>query len=270
MTIFLSALGLMLIIVITGKVLAANQFAQEIKDLFSQAENISDKKFSQHQLQDLPDPVQRYFKHVLKDGQTYISYTRLKHTGQFKTGKNKAWTNIRGEQYFTAKKPGFIWKGTTSMFTAKDRYVSGKGRLVVLLLGLFKIIDGQGEKYDQGELLRWLAESLWFPTNLLPGDNLQWTPIDNQTAQLNYKNRGLVLKYEVSFNSSDEITELKTKRYMGEENLETWIGKVSDYKKINGVVVPTHIEAIYRLKEGDYRYANFKVETIEYNVPEPF
>ena len=58
---------------------------------------------------------------------------------------------------------------------------------------------------------------------------------------------------------------MQTKRYMGDGNLETWIGKVSDYKEINGVIVPTTIEAIYRLKEGDYSYARFKVKTIEYD-----
>jgi len=44
---------------------------------------------------------------------------------------------------------------------------------------------------------------------------------------------------------------------MGEENLETWIGKMSGYKEINGIIIPANIEAIYRLKEGDYSYARF-------------
>jgi len=28
---------------------------------------------------------------------------------------------------------------------------------------------------DQGELLRWLSESTWFPTYLLASEKLQWT-----------------------------------------------------------------------------------------------
>jgi hypothetical protein len=57
---------------------------------------------------------------------------------------------------------------------------------------------------------------------------------------------------------------------MGEANLETWIGKVSDYKEKNGTIIPFAIEAIYRLKHGDYSYAKFNVKRIEYNVPARF
>lgn len=270
MTILLIVIGLVIIIVVVGRVVLSIQFGKEVGTLFSQSPNISDRTFSHIQLQDLPEPVKRYFKHAIKEGQPYISYVRLTHNGQFKTDPKKSWMNIEGEQYFTAEKPGFIWKGSTAMFTARDMYISDKGKLVVSLFSLFKIAGGQGEKYDQGELLRWLGESVWFPTNLLPNENLQWIAVNNQTAQLIFKHKNYSLSYKVIFNELGEIVELQTKRYLGDGNLETWIGKVSNYKEINGIVVPTTIEAIYRLKEGDYSYAKFNVKRIEYNVPERF
>lgn len=138
------------------------------------------------------------------------------------------------------------------------------------LLSLFKIADGQGDKYNQGELLRWLGESVWFPTNLLPNERLQWTAIDHDHAELTFQYNGYSLSYYVAFNEVGEITEVQTKRYMGDKNLETWIGKMSDYKELNGIVIPTTIEAIYRLQEGDYSYAKFNIKTIEYNIPRIF
>ncbi len=72
----------------------------------------------------MPEPVQRYFNYALKEGQPYISYARITHDGQFKTGLDKGWINIKGEQYATTEKPGFIWKGTTTMFIARDMYIS--------------------------------------------------------------------------------------------------------------------------------------------------
>lgn len=270
MLIILIILGLLIVAVIAGKILLTVQFNKEVTALFSQSKNISGKTFQYSQLENLPVPVQRYFRHVMKEGQPYISYARLTHGGKFKTDPKKAWVNIKGEQYFTTEKPGFIWKGSTAMFTARDMYISDKGRLVVSLFSLLKIADGKGEKYDQGELLRWLGESVWFPTNLLPHENLEWTPVDNQTARLNFKHNGLSISYLVSFNDDGEITALQTRRYMGENNLETWIGKVSDYKEVNGIRIPTTIEAIYELKEGNYSYAKFNVETVEYNIPEKF
>jgi hypothetical protein len=168
MLIILSIVALIIVALTIRKLNVANEFNKEVKQLFSQSKNISDKTYNYEMLQNLPEPVQRYFKHVLKNGQPYISYVRLTHTGLFKTNQNNDWVNIKGEQYFTTETPGFIWKGTTSMFTARDMYIANTGRLVVSLFGVYNIVDGKGEKFNQGELLRWLGESVWFPTNLLP------------------------------------------------------------------------------------------------------
>jgi hypothetical protein len=263
-------LGTIVFIFVIGKVNLYFQFNKEVKTLFAQSKNISTKTFHYQQLEDLPAPVQCYFKHVLKEGQAYINYVRITHDGQFKTGQEKDWINISGEQYFTVQKPGFIWKGTTTMFTARDMYMADKGRLVVSLLGLINIVDGKGEAYNQGELLRWLAENVWFPTNLLPSENLHWLPIDAHTAQLTFDYQGLALFYRVRFNEIGEITQMETQRYMDEKSLETWIGKLSNYQEINGIIIPTMIEASWKLEKGEFSYAKFRVKKIQYDKAERF
>jgi len=270
MTAILSIAGLIIIVLVIGRLNLQRQFSKEVRQLFSRAGDIVNKSFTYDMLSDLPEPVQRYFKHVLKNGQSYIRYVRLTHTGQFKTGRDKDWVDIRGEQYFTAAKPGFIWKGITPLFTARDMYIGGTGRLVVSLFSVYNIVDSKGEKINQGELLRWLGESVWFPTNLLPGNNLQWSSIDHSSAKLTFCYNGLTVFYIVTFNDLGEITQVETRRYMGNENLETWTGKLTDYKEINGIIIPTAIEGIWKLEKGDYSYARFRIETIEYNKPEKF
>lgn len=265
-----SFIGIIILVLIVGKTNLYFQFKKEVKQLFSQSKIVSDKRFSYVQLPDLPEPVQRYFKHVLKEGEPYISYVRLKYSGTFKTGENKKWVNIKGEQYYTTDKPGFIWKGETSMFTARDMFINDKGKLVVSLFSVFRVVNGKGQKYNQGELLRWLGESVWFPTNLLPSENLQWTPINNESARLVFTHQDLSLFYIVKFNKADEIEEIETKRYMGEKDLETWLGRLSEYKNINGISIPTTIEAIYKLDNRDYSYAKFHIKEIEYNTAEIF
>jgi len=245
------------------------QLSREISKLFSLSGNISSRSFSYQQLDGLPEPVQRYFKHALKEGQPYISYVRLIHDGHFKTSPDKDWITINGEQYFTAETPGFIWKGKTSLFTARDKYISDKGRLIVSLFSLFRIVDAHGEKIDHGELLRWLGESVWFPTNLLPSDNLQWSPVDSSTAQLTFNYNDIAVLYLVSFNDKDEIIKMETERYMN-ENLETWVGTLKNYKEINGISIPTEIEASWKLDDGDYSYVKFNIKKIDFDKPEQF
>jgi hypothetical protein len=270
MIIAFSILGLLLLSLILGKMILSIKFSNEVKELFVQYKSISDQKVNKKQLDDLPEPVQRYFNHIFKDGQSVISFARIKHDGQFKTGIDKGWINIKGEQYATTQKPGFIWKGTTSMFVARDMYISDKGRLIVSLFSLFNIIDAEGEQYDQGELLRWLGESVLYPTNFLPGENLQWLPIDSKSAKLTYNYKGLSLFFIITFNEIGEITEMETKRYMDEKNLETWVIKATNYKELNNVLIPTAFDVLWRLEKGDFSYAKFNITEIEYDIPEKF
>lgn len=267
--ILLSILPLTMIIIFAVLLKNADQrLEKQVKHLFVQSPKVSRKTFTHDTVANLPDPVQRYFKHVLSEGQPYINYVRLRHIGQFKTDLNGNWLPITGEEYFTTTYPGMIWKGNTKWFTAYDSLISGKGKLTVYLLSILRIVNGHGIKYSQGELLRWIGESVWFPTNLLPTENLQWSAIDSHTARLTYTCKKFSMHYLVTFNDVGEITQLETKRYMGDKNLETWIGKLSGYERYNRILVPTAIEAIWKLQNQDFPYARFKITALEYNIPQ--
>lgn len=263
-------IGLALLFLLAGRWWLALQFRKQVQQLFSQSANISDKTFNYDSLSELPAPVQQYFKHVLKEGEPYISFARITHTGQFKTGFDKGWVKIEGEQYATTEKPGFIWKGKTSIFVVRDMYIGDAGRLVVSLFSIFKVVDAKGEVYNQGELLRWLGESVLYPTNLLPSERLRWFSIDAHTAKLTFNYLQLSLFFIISFNDVGEIIQMETQRYMDDKNLETWIITLGAYKEINGVVVPTAFEVLWRLKKGDFSYAKFNLQQIEYNKPQKF
>jgi hypothetical protein len=53
-------------------------------------------------------------------------------------------------------------------------------------------------------------------------------------------------------------------------NLETWVIKVSDYKELNKVLIPTRFEVLWRLEKGDFSYAKFEITEIEYDKPFKF
>jgi hypothetical protein len=89
MIIVFSITGLLLFILLIGKINLSIKFSRAVKELFARSNNISDQVIHTSQMDSLPEPVQRYFSYILKDGQTYISYARIKHDGQFKTGIDK-------------------------------------------------------------------------------------------------------------------------------------------------------------------------------------
>ena len=248
-----------------GHVILNRRFKRDSNLLLNASRNNSEQTFQYDQLTGLPAPVQRYFKHVLQEGQSYISCIRLTHNGEFKTGLDKDWIKITGEHYATTEKPGFIWKGTTTMFTAQDMYTRDKGRLVVSLFSLYTIVDATGEKYDQGELLRWLGESILYPTNFLPSERLKWFAIDDSHARLIFKYNGISLFFIITFNEIGEVTQMETKRYMDEVHLETWIINPTNYKEMNDVIIPCNFEVLWRLEKGDFSYARFNIQTVSFN-----
>ncbi len=270
MNIAITIIALILVIFIAKRIQASIIFNKEVKTLFAQSKNRSSQVFHKTQLDSLPDPVKRYFNHILKEGQPCISYARIKHVGQFKTGIDKDWINIKGEQYAITEKPGFIWKGTTTKFVARDMYIAEKGRLVVSLFSLFNVVNASGEQYDEGELLRWLGESVLYPTNLLPSERLHWFPIDANSAKLTFEYKGHTLFFKITFNAIGEIIEMETKRFMDAKKLETWVIKLSTYQELNNILIPAAFEVIWRLEKGDFSYAKFIITEVEYNKAEKF
>lgn len=65
-----------------------------------------------------------------------------------------------------------------------DGYADGRGPMRGAVLGLWTVVDAPGDAaLDSGALLRWLAESPWLPTALLPGPRLAWRALDDTRAR---------------------------------------------------------------------------------------
>lgn len=268
----LRIIGLIVLVILSvlavGVLMNEASINKDIENLF-QGEYDNQLIYSEEILQDLPTPVQRYFKNVLTDGQPYIQSVRLKHGGQFRTKAEQSWSNIKGEEYFATNPVGFVWIGKLPFVAGVDKFVQGRGNLKIKLLSIFPVVDAVGEKADQGELLRWLGETPLFPTALLPSENISWTAIDDSSAKVIFNNGNIKLEAVFVFNDKGEAISFESQRYK-EEELENWTGYYRDYMEVDGVKVPSEIEAEWNLEEGDFSYAKFKIEEIEYNVSKQY
>ena len=252
--------------------------SKEIKSLFDISGNISNQVFSYDQLVGLPEPVQRYFKYCLQDGQNYISYARLKHGGTFRMSEEQNWLPITGEEYFTAEQPGFLWFAKVKPLpffwvTARDMYLQGKGNMLIKLLSTFKVGDASGPEMDYSSLVRYLSELPLLPTALLPSDNISWEEIDNNSARVTISDGDLNASAVVYFNEIGEITRFEAQRYQAVDDtflLENWTGYLRNYTDVDGMKIPKEFEAVWNLKSGDFSYVKFVITEIEYNKPNRF
>jgi len=249
--------------------MANKSLKKDVKKLFASSQKISGKNYDKSNLKGLPEPVRRYFQYALPENFPYISYARLKHKGHFRLKPEQSWKSIKGEEYFTAEKPGFVWFGKLPYFTGKDLYIRGEGNLKVKLFSFIKIVDKKGNKIDQGELLRWLGESPWFPTALLPSNKLKWKAVDENSARVILNYNSIEATGVFNFDEKGRITSFTTKRYK-DGVLEKWTGYFKNYKDANGIKIPFKVEVEWNLETGNFKYVNFILSKIEYDKPEVF
>jgi hypothetical protein len=266
---YLIALIALLCLFFIGRFAMHAVFTNAVNNLYTK-NDASGMYVNYDKLDALPPPVQRYLRKVAALGMPLIHTARLRHSGDFKTSLHKEWTLIYGEQYYNVTPPGFVWKGTTRLFSTIDCFISGRGGLRVWLLSAFPVKHLSGSATNDAELLRWIGESVLFPTALFPSNTIYWKPIDDTAATLIFKNNNEILKYKVLFNEANEIYRIETKRWYDNKSVENWVGKFSDYSWCKGYIVPSKIEAAWVLDGIEYPYARFTIDVIEYNFCERF
>jgi hypothetical protein len=225
----------------------------------------------------LPDPVQRYLRYAITENAPAIRTAHLTHDGLFRTAPNQRWFGIRGEELFTTGQPGFVWNAMIRpipmlWIEARDRLFCGRGHMLVKILSTFTVADARGPEIDQGSLLRWLAESMWFPYGFV-GDQVEWESIDRNSARATLREGNVSVSAVVDIDDAGRLVAISADRFRdiggGKAVLTRWIGRASDYLEFNGFRVPSTVEVSWELETGSFSYARFHVTSLEYNVTGP-
>lgn len=273
-------LGVVIVIIILfitiSKILFDERAIKEVGMLTDKGSKAQSKTFSFNDLEGLPEPVQRYFKYALRDGQEHIKFVRLKQVGEFRMKENQPWMPIKAEQYFTTEDPAFIWRVKFTMapfiwIEGRDMYYQGRGNMLIKVLSTITVADAAGSEMDISSLIRFLAEAPWFPTVLLPGDYIEWEEIDSNSARVIIKDKGYIASGIFTFNEKGEIIKFVTNdRYMeadGKYFKEQWAGYYRNYQEIEGMKIPMEGEVEWNLSDKDLPYAKLKITDIQYNIP---
>jgi len=120
----------------------------------------------------LPAIVQKWLKRANVIGKERANTVHLKQEGRMRAKPGSKWMAFKAEQYFTSPTPGFVWKasidaGNFITIAGRDKYTNGHGNMLIKAMSMITIADSQGEKIDQGTMIRYLAEISWFPSAAL-------------------------------------------------------------------------------------------------------
>lgn len=219
--------------------------------------------FTSESLRGLPPAVQRYFEFALKPGQPRIREATIVHEGEFRTGADVSWKPFRSTQYVSADPPGFVWDAsiTSTPFApvrVRDSYIGGRAAMRSSVAGLFRVTEQQGTReLASGALHRFLAESAWIPTALLPSPNLVWEEIEDTVARATLTDSGISVSLDFHFGESGQILRVEGERYRDVNGLGVptpFVGQFGDYGEIDGLKIPLEGEVEWDLPEGRLTY----------------
>ncbi|HEV8483682.1 MAG TPA: DUF6544 family protein [Blastocatellia bacterium] len=235
-----------------------------------QEETVTFKGFDQ-----LPAPVSTYFRRTLREGQPIIRSARIVQKGEFCRAED-SWSPFEAEQYISAQPPGFVWDATVRMSSlmrvrVRDAYVAGEGSMEAKILSLVPLVDASAKaELNAGALQRYLAEAVWFPTALLPGEAMKWSAIDSSRALATLSDSGATVSMEFQFNNAGEITGVFTPgRYRevnGKYELTAWRGHFRNYQERNGMRIPLESDVEWQLPEGVFPYWKGRITEVEYRA----
>ncbi|MFZ6777085.1 DUF6920 family protein [Undibacterium sp. Ji83W] len=232
-------------------------------------------RYNALEIEDLPAPVARYFRTVLKDGQPIITAASVEHAGSFNLSTaGEQWKSFTSAQRVITRAPGFVWNARISMAPGivvyvHDAYVGGKGMLVPAILGLLTM-EGNISAHDlaEAEFMRFFAEAAWYPTALLPSQGVRWQAVDAHSASATLADGANSATMLVNFNHAGLIESVRFEAraaMVGKVVVPTqWEGRWSDYQQCNGMLVPQSGEAAWLHSEGRKPYWRGTITALRY------
>ena len=179
---------------------------------------------------------------------------------------------FEAQQYFTISPPGFIWLANVEMkpffsLVGRDKFVAGKGNMLIKAMSILPIVDAKGPGIDQGSMVRYLSETIWFPQAAIES-YISWEGIDTTSAKATINYGGITVAGTFQFTPAGDLQSFEADRYYdrkGMSTLERWHIETKDWAVFDGVRMPVISEVTWKLKEGDFTWLKVEVTDVKYN-----
>ncbi len=263
-------------VLLAGTALGQRRTAKAVSELRGSATPRRDAAVTADDLAGLPTPVREYFDTVLREGQAYVDSVHLEQEGELRLdAASESWNAFTAWQYVTVSPPGFFWDASVSVapfvsLRIRDLFRDGDGTASVSAFGYpFDSADPSPE-LNEGELIRYLAEAVWYPTALLPREGVQWDPVDERRAEATIEHAGAAASLTFTFAESGEVTAVhadeRPRRVDGGYVPTPWTGRWHDYEWRDGMRVPTAGAVTWHLPDGDVEAWRGRLTDIRYDA----
>jgi len=246
---------------------------QEISNILDQNRMAEDRIINEGDIQYLPEPVRHWLHNSGIVGHEFINIGHVTQKADVRMKpEQKKWMKAVATQYTTLNSPAFIWSIKLRMnqllfVRGRDKFVRGKGEMMIKLNSLINIVNEHGAKIDEGALQRYLGEMVWFPSMAL-SPYISWQEVDSLTATASIAYEGTSGSGTFYFNSNGDVVKYFAMRYRengADAKRYGWEIRIMDYKAFEGIMVPVKMTSTWKLDEGDWNWLNLEVTDIKYN-----
>lgn len=229
---------------------------------------------SKEDIKHLPEIVQKWMINSGVMGKEKVVSVRLNQVGEMRTKPDSKWMSFTAIQHFNIENPAFIWTTKVNAMpivnmVGRDKLYNGEGEMLIKLASLIPVVEGKNDKINQGTMIRFLAETCWFPAAVL-NDYITWEAIDATSAKATLIITGKSVSGVFTFSAEGDLVSFQADRYYGgkdDSKLEKWYIEMSSYTKFQGIKIPNKCSVTWKLKKGDFNWLNFEIIELDYNSP---
>lgn len=236
--------------------------------------NITNEIVKEDDINELPQCVQKWLrasgmvnKHVI------MSVSMEQETRMKMKPEQDGWYPATAHQFYTIKKPAFIWSVDMTMmsiipFKGRDKFYEGKGEMLIKLASLFPIVNSANNpNINEGTMQRFLGEIVWFPSAAFE-KYITWTEIDENSAKATMSYMGTQCSGIFTFDETGKLRSFTTQRYMGDEKVKReWTITADAHKSFHGITIPSSLHATWKLDTGNWTWLEMEIKDVRYNAP---
>lgn len=167
---------------------------------------------SAQEIQNLPQPVQRYLDFTFPNGfPKQKQYVVVKMQGMFRRPLTQSFEPTTARQVASFTRPDMVFSASTPIFgpiwaDVYDRFIEGEMQMEAKLLSAFSVMhEDKNPSLNQISLRRWLLESPTYPMALLPGGIVTWHAIDDTHALAVASAYGIKAELMATFGPNGEL-----------------------------------------------------------------
>ena len=248
-----------------------NIFNNDVADRIETSSKIEKILITDKDIEHLPAPVQKYLRYTGVINKEKVNNVKIVFDVEMRE-KGKDWFKATSVQYNFFDEPTRLFFMKAKMFgmtvPGYHRYVEAKATMDIRLLGLFSIVKQSGYIMNKTETVILFNDMCLMVPATLIDKRIQWEPIDSLTTKAIFTNRGISISAILYFNETGQLTNFTSDDRTAISDMKQYrfSTPITDYKKINGINVPTYGEAIWHYPDGEFVYGKFNLKTIQYNL----